>query len=150
MYDNNRGAINAFLVDVFNTILKAEEYAISRKYPKLSVKEVHLIEAVCNLQDADNRATAVAAKLRITPGTLTTAVSFLEKKGYIMRRRDNNDRRVVRIYPTDAALEVYKYHEEFHKEMVDSLLDDLTEEEARMFTKGLKHVTKFFKEKYRI
>ncbi|MBE5965192.1 MAG: MarR family transcriptional regulator [Lachnospiraceae bacterium] len=150
MYDNSRGIINAFLVDVFNTILKAEEYSISRKYPRLSVKEVHVIEAVCNLQDTDNRATAVAAKLRITPGTLTTAVSFLEKKGYLMRKRDAKDRRIVRIYPTDAAMAVYNYHEEFHKEMVDTLLEGLTDEEAKMFTKGLKHVTKFFKEKYRI
>lgn len=149
MFDSNRDVINAFLVDVFNTILKAEEFCITRKYRNLSVKEVHVIEAVCNLQDSDNRATAVAAKLRVTPGTLTTAVSYLEKKGYLVRKRDAKDRRIVRIYPTDAAIGVYKYHEEFHKEMVDSILSGLTEEEAKMFTKGLKQVTKFCREKYR-
>ena len=42
-----RGAkINQFLVEVFDQILRREEEVLTAGYPKLSLREIHLIDAV--------------------------------------------------------------------------------------------------------
>ena len=90
----SRGEVlNQFLVEVFGQILKAEAACLAGK--DLSLRELHLIDAVCRAVDqgGDNRSTAIAAALGITAGTLTSAVNLLEKKGYLLRRRDERDKR---------------------------------------------------------
>ena len=43
-----RGAkINRFLVEVFDQILRREEEVLTTEYPELSLREIHLIDAVC-------------------------------------------------------------------------------------------------------
>lgn len=147
---NGRGTeLNRFLVEVFHEILKTEELALSKTRGELSLRELHLIEEVCRAADhgLDNRATAIAAAQRVTAGTLTTAVSALERKGYLERRRDGRDRRVVRILPTEKARQASQEHERFHQELVEQILNTLTQEEAQVFVRALGRVAGFFQEK---
>ena len=95
----------------------------------------------------DNRATAIAAAQRVTAGTLTTAVSLLERKGYLERRRDAYDKRVVRILPTEKARQANREHERFHEELVDYILSSLSQEEAQVFVRALGRVDGFLQEK---
>lgn len=149
--DQHREELNRFLVEVFHQVLKTEELALSRAKGELSLRELHLIEEVCRAADLglDNRATAIAAAQRVTAGTLTTAVTLLEKKGYLERRRDEKDRRAVRILPTAAARAANAVHARFHREMVDGLLAVLTEEETGVLVRALGHLAGFFQEKDR-
>ena len=60
----SRGEVlNQFLVEVFGQILKAEAACLAGK--DLSLRELHLIDAVCRAVDqgGDNRSTAIAAAL---------------------------------------------------------------------------------------
>lgn len=142
--------LNRFLVDVFDEILKTEENSLASAEGDLSLRELHLIEEVCRAVDEgrDNRSTAIAAAQRVTAGTLTTAVTLLEKKGYLERRRDERDKRVVRIYPTGLARAADARHAAFHREMVEEVLSVLTEEEAVVFVRALGSVAAFFRRKY--
>jgi MarR family transcriptional regulator, organic hydroperoxide resistance regulator len=45
----------------------------------------------------------VAARGWSSPGTLTAVVDTLVREGYVQRRRDAGDRRVVRLYVTDKG-----------------------------------------------
>ena len=142
--------LNRFLVEVFNEILKTEENALAKAYKDLSLRELHLIEEVCRADEGrDNRATAIAAAQRVTAGTLTTAVSLLEKKGYLERQRDERDKRVVRILPTARAREADARHARFHEEMVADILETLTEEETVIFVRALGSVSAFFRAKHK-
>ena len=148
----NRGKeLNLFLVRVFNEILRTEERDLAGRFEDLSLRELHLIEEVCRAEEEgrDNRATAIASAQRVTAGTLTTAVTLLEKKGYLERRRDEKDRRAVRILPTAAARAANAVHARFHREMVDGLLAVLTEEETGVLVRALGHLAGFFQEKDR-
>ena len=139
--------LNHFLVEVFNDILKAEAFLVTRsEFKNLSLRELHVIEAVCNAEvnQTDNRATTIANTLRVTAGTLTTSVSLLEKKGYLLRKKDEKDKRVVRIYSTDLGKAANKEHEYFHETMVDYILNELTDEEVDVFVKSLSKVGAFF------
>lgn len=137
-------------MEVFNEILKTEEQALTGMWPDLTIREFHLIEAVCEAVDEghDNRATAIAAAQRVTAGTLTTAVNLLEKRGYLERRRDDGDRRAVRIHPTEKGRGANEAHKNFHREMVEDVLSVLSEEECRIFLHALSGVSAFFRKKY--
>lgn len=148
--DGGRETCNRFLVEVFDEILKTEEDCLTGQFKDLSLRELHLIEEVCRAVDSDrdNRATAIAAAQRVTAGTLTTAVSLLEKKGYLERRRDEQDRRAVRIYPTEKARQADAVHARFHREMVDEVLASLSDGEAQALIQALGSLTAFFRKKY--
>ena len=142
-----RGAkINQFLVEVFDQILRREEAVLTAEYPKLSLREIHLIDAVCRAADrgGDNRATAIAAAQGVTAGTLTTAVNLLERKGYVERQRDERDRRAVRILPTPLAREAEQAHRSFHRQMVEQVLAGLTPEECDTLVEVLGKLAQFF------
>jgi DNA-binding MarR family transcriptional regulator len=50
-----------------------------------------------------SRSSDVAARGWSSPGTLTAVVDTLVREGYVERRRDTGDRRVVRLYVTDKG-----------------------------------------------
>lgn len=142
----NKQQINKFLVGVFNEILKTEEVFVAKTFANLSVKEVHVIEAVCNVEESgeDNRSTAIAEKLKVTAGTLTTAVAQLERKGYLLRTRDEKDKRIVHIVSTEKGRDAQKCHAHFHEKMVDELVSNLTDEETEVMVKALNSIATFF------
>lgn len=133
-------------MEVFHEILTAEAAQVSRHVRDLSLNEMHVIEAVCRAEQegTDNRATAIAKALRVTAGTLTTSVSLLEKKGYLTRQRDEADRRVVHILPTEKGRKSQERHQAFHENMVDYILNALTKEQADVLIDALGAVAEFF------
>ena len=144
--DNSyRDDLNAFLVRVFNDILKTEEKSVTDgEFGDLSLKEIHVIEAVCDAHADDNSAGAIAARLRITAGSLSTAVAPLERKGYIERKADDKDRRVTRLTATQAGLRANEKHGEFHREMISGVLRALPEDEIAVLVKALSGISDFF------
>jgi DNA-binding MarR family transcriptional regulator len=59
------------------------------------------------LLDRDGlKSSDVAARGWSSPGTLTAVVDTLVREGYVERRRDAGDRRVVRLYVTDKGRSV--------------------------------------------
>ena len=149
--DENTEILNNFLMDVFNEILKTEERCITENhFTNLSVKELHVIEAVCHAEDkdGDNCASALAKNLNITGGTLTTAVGALEHKGYLIRQRDSKDKWIVHISATESGRAANEAHKKFHHQMIEDILFVLDEEELPVFVKALGSIATFFKAKY--
>jgi len=105
---NDREVINDILVHLFNDIMALEEAAIiDKKYEDISNSEMHVLDAVG--PEGGNMST-IAAKLRITMGSLTTAMNRLVLKGYVERNRSETDRRVVNITLTEKGLLAYERH----------------------------------------
>jgi DNA-binding MarR family transcriptional regulator len=138
--------INELLVDVFNHILSIEADVLKKRGVKISMTEVHVLEAIknSNVPTMGN----VAAKLRVTLGTLTTSVNVLVRKNYVIRYRDEADRRKVYLQLNDSALEVLKVHEEFHEEMIESMFKDLELEKDEALMKSLDNISQYFKQRY--
>ncbi|MDO9630240.1 MAG: MarR family transcriptional regulator [Acholeplasmataceae bacterium] len=138
--------INELLVDVFNHILSIESDVLKQRGVKISMTEVHVLEAIKNSQIPTMG--SVAQRLRVTLGTLTTSINVLVRKNYVFRYRDEADRRKVYLKLTDSALEVLKVHDEFHNEMVSSLFKDLELEKDEVLMKSLENISRYFKEHY--
>jgi len=50
--------------------------------------------------------TSLAPMLGVTPGTVTNLTDRLHSKGYVVRERGEEDRRVVHINPTEAGIKL--------------------------------------------
>ncbi|MBR5614656.1 MAG: winged helix-turn-helix transcriptional regulator [Clostridia bacterium] len=151
--DNKQGErLNYFLVHVFNHILSWEEGSFKEMgISDLSLRELHVIEAVCNLKDVGkNRMSDIAGYLSITPGSLTTSVNTLVKKGYLVRENHNDDRRVVLIVPTVEAEKVNALHARFHSEMIQGIANALDADEVEVLVKALDNLSVFFAEKLKV
>lgn len=144
---SHRDSINEILVRLFANILDIEEICLRRgEFSDLSISEMHVIDNIGVGQERNMSDTA--RNLKITSGTLTTAIDNLIKKGYVQRKRSVEDRRVVKIKLTDKGVEAFKVHEEFHIDLVASALHELNEEEENLLAKVLSNIDIFFKQKY--
>jgi DNA-binding MarR family transcriptional regulator len=140
--------INELLVDIFNDILQIEESALQQgEFRDLSVTEIHTIEAIGMY--GPKTMSEVAAKLKITVGTLTTAVNRLISKDYVERKRIEEDRRVVLIQLTKRGKLAYRIHEKFHRDMVKATIEGLNESEEKVLSQSLEKLNNFFKDKYK-
>ena len=104
---------------------------------------MHIIAAVGL---GGNKMSDIAAKLNITVGSLTTSMNSLVKKGYAVRERSEQDRRVVFIHLTVKGRKAYHHHAEFHRKMTDAVMGALSEEEIPVLTKALEGLTGFFRQ----
>ena len=139
---DNRKIINDVLVHLFNEILQLEEEAIiPEEYKDITNNDMHIIEAVG--LDGGNMS-SIAAKLKVTVGSLTTSMNGLVNKGYTERKRGEKDRRVVNIYLTEKGRKAYHHHAEYHEQMTDAVMRQLNEEEIGVLVKTLNGLSEFF------
>ncbi|MDY3017560.1 MarR family winged helix-turn-helix transcriptional regulator [Blautia sp.] len=141
---NSVETVNDILVNLFNEIMDIEERAlITSEYKDISVKDMHVIEAV-GIGNPRNMS-AVAKSLSVTVGTLTIAMNNLVKKGYVNRVRSEEDRRVVLVSLSEKGEQAYHHHRIFHERMVMSVLKDLNKEETESLTAALIKLQEFFR-----
>ena len=136
--------VNYLLVRLVNEIWELEAKAIiTDEFKDLTNNDMHVIEAI-GLNE-DKNMSAVAKKLSITMGSLTTAVNHLVKKQYVERSRSEEDRRVVFLKLTEKGVAAYRHHEEYHRQMTEAVLARLDESDMPIVMKVLDAVNDFFK-----
>lgn len=140
------GILNEILVRLFRDIMDIEEKAITtQEYKDLTNNDMHVIEAI-GLDEPKNM-TSIARELSVTVGTLTIAMNSLVKKGYVIRERGQEDRRVVYICLSEKGRKAYEHHAEFHREMIQGISEELNEEELKVLVQALTKLDKWFRQK---
>ena len=146
----NRELINHLFVRLFNQILDIEaQYMVGHGVEDLSLSELHIIDAISSLSNPTM--STIASKAPLSTGTITIAIKKLEAKGYVKRRKDDIDRRVIRVELTTKGNRVCKVHHEFHEEMVSRICEDSHVLDDELLIKSLQQLVYFFediKEKY--
>jgi len=146
MPNSPKELLNELLVEVFNHILTIEQQNLKDRGVKLSMNEVHVLEAIEKSEEPTM--SNIAARLRVMVGTLTTSINRLVDKGYCERFGKEGDRRKVFIKLTDKARQVLSVHEDFHEEMIDAVIDDMKIEENALLIESLSKLSEYFKNKY--
>ena len=137
--------INDTLVNLFNEIWELEEKAIiTEEYKDITNNDMHVIEAIGI--GAPKNMSAIARELSVTVGTLTIAMNSLVKKGYVVRARGKEDRRIVYISLSDKGRRAYEHHAEFHRQMIDSIKEELTPQELDILYQALTKLNRWFRE----
>lgn len=144
--ENVKETLNELLVDLFNHILVLEEKNLQDRGISLSMTEVHTLE---NIQKSKSKTMSDVARLQlITQGTLTVAVNRLQKKGYVSRLQDAQDKRIIRLSLTAKALDVLAIHDKFHEEMIDSFISDLKIDQDVALITSLRRIMEYFRQNY--
>lgn len=135
--------LNEVLVKLFRNIGAIEEQALKKgRYKNITVNDMHVMEAIG--KGEPKNMTAVAKQLTVTTGTLTISVNSLVKKGLVERVRSEEDRRVVLVHLSPTGADAFDHHQQFHKHMVDAVVDTLTEEEKEVLEKALRNLSGYF------
>ena len=126
------------MLSIFNMVMKTEEMAMKEtaESGELSVSEIHTLVAVG----------------RRAPKTMSTIaqdllINKLEKKGFVMRIRDDADRRIVRISLTEKGRAALERHEQFYYRIVDEAIRDMDNVQKRVLVRSMGHMADFFSAK---
>ncbi len=140
--------LNFVFVRVFNQILSWEEQSFKDMgICEITLRELHVIEAVYSLiESGNNHMSEIAKYLAITPGSLTTAVNCLVKKGFLTREQLAHDRRIVNIVPTSRAYEVNIIHQRFHQKMIEEITQDMEDTDIETIITILSNLNQAFAE----
>ena len=126
--------LNEVLVSLFRDVNDIEQKAIIiSEFSDITNNDMHVIDAIGI--DRPKNMSSIARELSVTVGTLTISVNSLVKKGYVVRNRSSEDRRVVFI----------SLSEKFHEQMIDSVVKELTEEELEALVKALTKLNTWFR-----
>jgi len=140
--EKTEGTLNDLFLDIFNQVLTLEQkmFEQDETYRDISMTETHVLEAIrkCDPPTMGN----IAAKLRVTPGTLTSSVNKLFEKEYVDRHRNEKDRRIVTLSLTEKGEAVFQLHESFHRELIEAATQGL--ENRDELEKALRSVQHFF------
>jgi DNA-binding MarR family transcriptional regulator len=141
--------LNHLMVEIFNDILTIEQTALKKgAFSDLSVTEMHTIEAIGMYHP--RTMSEVAQDLKITVGTLTTAINRLVKKEYVERKRVEDDRRIVQISLTKKGKLAYRLHEKFHTEMIHAMVEGMNLENEEILIQSLGQLSQFLKRHYHL
>lgn len=141
-------SINEVLVYLFRHIWDLEKEAIiTGEFKDVTDNDMHIIEAVGLNEEGSmgKKMSEIAHTQKVTVGSLTTSMNSLVKKGYVIRERSEEDRRVVYIRLTEKGERAYHHHAQFHKKMVEAVVARLSEEEIPVLVKCLSDLSAFFK-----
>ena len=127
--------LNEVLVSLFRDVNDIEQKAIiTSEFSDITNNDMHVIDAIGI--DRPKNMSSIARELSVTVGTLTISVNSLVKKGYVVRNRSSEDRRVVFISLSEKGVKAYYHHKKFHEQMIDSVVKELTEEELEGLKEG--------------
>lgn len=139
--------LNDLLVKLVKDILEVEaKCLITEEFADISYNDMHIIEAI-GVEEPRNMKT-VAQKMSVTTGTLTKAIDALCDKEYVVRKRSEEDKRMVKLRLTDKGKSAYYHHEQFHRQMIKNISSEMTEKEAEVLIYALAKMVDFFQLNY--
>ena len=139
--------LNRLLVQFFKYSMEIEERKlITDEFREITYNDMHIIEAIG--LDQPKKMSEIAKIMSVTTGTLTKAVNSLERKGYVKRRRSEQDKRVVNMMLTKRGELAYRHHERFHQDMIAFILEHVSEEESQVLRRSLERLMGYFQQKY--
>ena len=99
-----------------------------RKYTEddiLYMREVHFVIEISSMENPTM--SEVATRLNVTQGAVTQMATRLEKKGYVIRVKDDQDKRVTTIALTEKGQKLCREHIAFDQQEYQKIGDILHE-----------------------
>ena len=133
------------LVKLFNDILDYEESVLrASEFKDLTNNDIHVIRAI-GMHEKKNMS-MIAKELAVTIGTLTISINSLVRKGYVIKERSEKDKRVVFVNLSSKGEAAFSRNEELYDQMVNSMLEDLEDNEMDILMKSLLKVNRCIKQ----
>ena len=124
--------LNDYFLHSVLHLLSLEEQCLRKICAKdLSIRELHVLEAVSSLRESGRNTMAeIARYLHLSPASLTTAVNVLVKKNYVSRRYSRTDRRVIYVDLSETGEEANRKYLDFIRDLIGEVSRGMDEESA--------------------
>lgn len=119
--------------NVYNKMVFLNKYKMERSLKDYKSSEVHCIEYIG--RNIDSNVTKLAESFYMTRGAISKLTKKLIKKGIIESYQKPDNKKEIYFRLTEKGKEVYKIHEELHKEFQErdkAVFDQVTEEQCDM------------------
>ncbi len=137
-----------FLHTALHLVTLEENYLRQICASDVSLRELHVIEAVACLQNIGKNSMAeIARYLKLSPASLTTAVNVLVKKKYLVREYSPSDRRVIYVHLTERGEQTNERYLVFVKDMIREVGDVLDEQTADRLIEFIYKLSDYLEEK---
>lgn len=132
-------AMNSFMRCVSRTARCAGLYR-GEKLEPLGLNGCHhtYILAVCRNPGVSQE--QLSRMIFINKSNVTRQLNFLEQNGFVTRTPDETDRRVLRVYPTQRALDAYPVVRQVLRDWQDYVTEGFTPEEREELTRLMERV----------
>ena len=130
--------LSGLLVDFYNMFNAWEVEAVNSLDTKLSILEVHTIEALGRRPGLKMR--ELAEILGVSTASVTAVVDKLEEKSFAVRRTTPADRRVYLLELTRKGCELYEMHSAQHKKMAEKVVTSIPSDQIAMFVEMLRMI----------
>ena len=139
--------LNRLLVLAYRKINKLEEGILhSVSGMDLSISEMHLLEAVGECKGEGIPLYELAQRMDVSPPTVTVAINKLTKKGFVIKRKSETDKRSVIVELTRVGKRMNAAHRYFHEQMVRDIDKLLTPSEREGMLRGMEQLNRFFQD----
>lgn len=108
---------------------------------------LYYIKASIKYSPGGVSATELSAHMNVKPPTINPLLTNLEKYGYITRKTDLNDRRIVRIELTSAGIKLTQDHQNMFFRKIHGLAQYLGDEKSNTLIEILNDVYAYLKTK---
>lgn len=72
----------------------------------------------------------IANALKVTKGTLSITINSLVKKGYVIRTRHKQDRRVIIVYLTKKSINIVHQYSQFYNALIQTLISEVASDKV--------------------
>ena len=107
-----------------------------RHWPGGRISLIHINVISVLETDGPQPMRALAEALDVSQASATGIVDRMEQRGLVERRRDEDDRRIVRVVLTEEGRKLVEGVTQERQDHMRLLLDDLTDDELRAFLVG--------------
>ena len=104
----------------------------------LSARQASSLFAIC--KEPGISQDQLSRRVVLNKSNITRQLANLEENGYVKRLSSPTDKRVMQLYPTEKALELFPQIRQVYRDWRDYLLQDMTEEEQELLEKLLQQI----------
>ena len=129
--------------------IKAAWHAIARMYNQEAVKydiTTSIGFVLLNIHEDGTPATKIAPLLGLESRSLTRMLKTMEEKGFICRKPDANDKRLVRIFLTEKGKEKKEISRKTVRSFNKAVQEQIPKEDLESFFKTINHINQIVEE----
>lgn len=129
--------------------IKTTWHALARMYNQLA-SDFDMSQTIgyvlINISKEGTPATKIAPLMGMEPTSLSRLLKNMEDKGYIYRKGDETDKRIVRIYLTQSGLEKRKIARDTILKFNEKILTNIKEKDLEVLVKVLEQISALTKD----
>lgn|GEM_PF-296670 len=128
------------LIEQMSSVTKQIHHGVILQKPLLSPPHARLLFAIASKEKEGMSVKELAEQANVTPGAITQFVDILVKNKLVKRYEDPNDRRIVRLIPTEGTkAQIEKFRRDFLSSVAQAF-DALSNDEIKQLIKLLSKV----------